>query len=60
MANLLLILGALFVTLFIVVKVVEKHAKPMPGEQMAKLSRLAMILIMVLLVGRLLQQWLGG
>lgn len=59
MANLLLILGALFVTLFVVVKLAEKFAKPMPGEQMAKLSRLAMILIMVLLVGSLLQQWLA-
>lgn len=60
MTNLLLILGVLFVVLALVVYLTGRFSKPMDPERQNKLSRIAMVLIMVLLLGRLLQQWLGG
>ncbi|MEH6556154.1 MAG: hypothetical protein V7459_12495 [Oceanicoccus sp.] len=60
MANLLLVLGLLFVALAVVVYLTGRFAKPMDPAHQRKLSRIAMGLIMFLLLGRLLQQWLGG
>lgn len=60
MANLLLVLGLLFVALALVVYLTGRFSKPMDPEHQRKLSRIAMVLIMFLLIGRLLQQWLGG
>lgn len=54
MVNLVIILSVLFATLFVVVKVTEKQAKPLSDEQSQKLSRIAMILIAVLLITQLL------
>ncbi|MFA7553396.1 MAG: hypothetical protein WCY88_04025 [Spongiibacteraceae bacterium] len=59
MENLLLILVILFVVLAIVVKLVERFAKPMDLEQQSKLSRIAMILIALLLLGGLFRAWMG-
>lgn len=59
MGNLLIILGCLFVGLLIVVKLTEKHGKPMEPEQAAKLSRTAMILISILLIGGILRSCVG-
>ncbi|MGK0499809.1 MAG: hypothetical protein ACJAYG_001454 [Oceanicoccus sp.] len=60
MSDLLVILGVLFISLFVVVKFAEKFAKPVDPAQLTKMSRIAMILIAVLLVGRLLQQMFAG
>ena len=60
MGNLLLILGVLFVALFIVVKLTERYAKPVDEQQQAKMSRIAMILIMLVLVLGLIRHYTGG
>lgn len=60
MENLLLILVCLFVALFIVVKLTERFAKPVDPENQIKLSRWAMILLAVLLVGSLLRTLFMG
>lgn len=59
MGNLLLILMCLFTGLALVVFVAERYAKPMEKEQQAKLSRILIVLIIVLLLGRVLQHYLG-
>lgn len=60
MGNLLIILGVLFVALIVVVKVTERYAKPMEAEQQSKLSRIAMILMALLLLAGLMRQCTGG
>ncbi|ARN74957.1 hypothetical protein [Oceanicoccus sagamiensis] len=60
MSNLLLILGVLFVALVVVVKLTERFAKPVDERQQANMSRLAMVLIMLLLVLGLIRHWMGG
>lgn len=59
MTNLLIILLVLALALIVVVAFTEKYAKPMDSQQQSKLARIAMVLIMVLLIGRLLQHYLG-
>ncbi len=60
MGNLLLIIVVLFAVLALVVKLTEKHAKPMGNEQQSKFSRIIIILILILSVGRLLQYYISG
>ncbi|WP_101760594.1 hypothetical protein [Oceanicoccus sp. KOV_DT_Chl] len=50
MSNLLLVLLVLFISLAIVVKLTERFGKPMEPEQQSQLSRVAMILIALLLL----------
>lgn len=59
MGNLLLILLCLFAGLGLVVFVAERYAKPLEKEQQAKLSRIFVVLVLVLLLGRVLQHYLG-
>ena len=59
MGNLLLVLICLFAGLALVVFVAERYAKPMEKQQQAKLSRILVVLIFVLLLGRVLQHYLG-
>jgi hypothetical protein len=49
----------LFAGLGLVVFVAERYAKPMEKQQQAKLSRILVVLIFVLLLGRVLQHYLG-
>ena len=51
--NLLMILLALFASLYVVVKLAERYGKPMDHEQQAKFSRITMILLGVLLIAGL-------
>ncbi|MBL4827958.1 MAG: hypothetical protein JKY66_09650 [Spongiibacteraceae bacterium] len=60
MGNLLLILLCLFGALAVVVFVAQKYAKPIDDKQQAKLSRVFIVLVFVLLVGRFIQYLLGG
>ncbi|MCP3907542.1 MAG: hypothetical protein GY712_05945 [Oceanicoccus sp.] len=60
MGNLLLVLGVLFAALFIVVKLTERHAKPVDEQQQAKMSRIAMVSIMLLLVLGLIRYYTGA
>lgn len=60
MGTLLTILVVLFVALAIVVKVTEKHGKPLQPEQQAKLWRWLVILIFASLVIRLIQYAMSG
>ena len=60
MGNLLLILAVLFAVLIVVVKLTEKYAKPVEGEQDSKLSRIIMVMIMLLLIGQLIQHYVTG
>ncbi len=60
MGNLLLVLGVLFVVLIIVVKLTEKFGKPIDEQQQSKMSRIAMILMMLLLVFGLIRHYSGG
>lgn len=59
MGNLLLILFCLFAGLGLVVFVAERYAKPLEREQQAKLSRIFVVLVFLLLLGRVLQHYLG-
>jgi hypothetical protein len=59
MGNLLIILAVLFVALFVVVTLTEKYAKPMEAEQQTKLSRIAMVLMAVLLLAGSMRQCVG-
>ena len=54
--NLLMILAVLFICLFLVVTLAERFGKPMDPQKQAKLSRIALILIGVMLVARLLKE----
>lgn len=54
MTNLLIILSVLFISLFIIVKLTEKHGKPLTDEQRQKYSRIAMVLMGILLISQLL------
>ncbi|MEE8057554.1 MAG: hypothetical protein V3T17_06935 [Pseudomonadales bacterium] len=60
MGSLLLIILILFAVLALVVKVTEKHAKPLDNVQQSKISGIIIILILVMLVGRLIQHLVGG
>lgn len=60
MGTLLTILLILFIALAIVVKVTEKHGKPMEPEQQQKLWRWLIILIFASLLLRLIQYLMGG
>ena len=53
--NLISILVLLFITLFIVVKLTERHGKPLTAEQQGKLSKIAMVLIAVMLIATLIK-----
>lgn len=54
--NLLTILLILFITLFVVVQLAERYGKPMDPEKQSRLSKIALILIAILLVTRLLKE----
>ena len=55
MGNLLLILLVLFAALAVVVKLTEKHGKPLEPEQQSKLWMMITVLIVILLAARLLE-----
>lgn len=59
MGNLLFILICLFAALWLVIVVAERYAKPLEQEQQAKLSRILIILIFLLLLGRVLEHYLS-
>ncbi|PJE79567.1 hypothetical protein CI610_01472 [invertebrate metagenome] len=56
--NLVTILLVLFLVLFVVVKIAERTSKPMSHERQAKLSRIILILVGVLLITRLIKELL--
>ena len=56
MANLLLILGVLFASLFVIVKLLDGRAKPLAPEQQARLSRWLMVLVAISLALALFRQ----
>lgn len=60
MGNLLIIVGVLFIALFIVVKLTERYAKPVDQQQQAKMSRLAMVLMLLVLVMALIRHYMTG
>jgi uncharacterized membrane protein required for colicin V production len=60
MENLLFILLCLFIALFVVVKLTERFGKPMEPSEQRNLSRWAMILLAILLVGSLLRNMFMG
>ena len=53
--NLLIILLVLLISLYVVVKLSERFSKPMDPEKQAKLSKIALILLGILLITRLLK-----
>lgn len=60
MGNLLIIVGVLFIALFIVVKLTERYAKPVDQQQQAKMSRLAMVLMLLVMVMALIRHYMTG
>lgn len=60
MEALLIILVCLFAALFVVVKLTEKHGKSLEPEQQSKLSRIFMILLVVLVLARTIEYFVGG
>ncbi len=60
MGNLLMVLGILLVALVVVVKLTERFAKPVDERQQAKMSKIAMVSIMLLLVLALIRHYMGG
>ena len=55
--NLLIILLVLFICLFLVVTLTGRYGKPMDPVKQAKLSRVALILIAVMLIARILKEF---
>ena len=53
--NLISILVVLFITLFVVIKVTERHSKPLTVEQQGKLAKIAMVLIVIMLIAGLIR-----
>lgn len=53
--NLISILVALFITLFVVIKLTERHSKPLTAEQQGKLAKIAMALIVIMLITGLIR-----
>ena len=53
--NLISILVVLFITLFVVVKVTERHGKALTAEQQGKLAKVAMALIFIMLIAGLIR-----
>ena len=60
MGKLLFILAALFVALFVLVKLLEGRAKPLSDEQQVRLRKWITIAVFAMLILALLQAWLGG
>lgn len=59
MGNLLLILLILFVTLAVVVKLAERYAKPVEEKDQAKFSKILMVLIGLMFLAAIFQQFAG-
>lgn len=60
MANLLLILAALFAALFVLVKVLEGRAKPLNDEQQVRLRKWITVAVFAMLLLALIQAWLAN
>ena len=58
--NLLIILAVLFISLIIIVSVLEKTAKPVEEEQAQKYSKIIMGLMMALIVASSLKYCMGS
>ncbi len=58
MTNLLLVLAVLFVSLFVLVKVLDGRASPLSPEQQARLSKWLMILVFLSIVLALFRTWM--
>ena len=56
--HLIMILLVLFISLFVVVQLAEKYGKPLSREKQAKYSRITIVLMVVLLVGQLIKEYL--
>ncbi len=54
--NLLKILFLLFLTLAIIIMVVERYGKPMSQSKQSKLSRVAIFLFLGLIIARIIQE----
>lgn len=54
--NLILILVVLFAALAVVVKLTEKHGKPLDAEQQQRYSKVIMVLVFVSLIGAMIKQ----
>ena len=55
MSNLILILVGLFIALALVIKITERHGKPVSTEQQGKFSRIIIILIVIMAIAHLIQ-----
>lgn len=60
MQNLLIVLGVLFVSLFVIVPLVQKTAKPISAEQQQKYGKIFGILMIVLIVATSVKYCMGG
>lgn len=60
MGNLLLILLILFVTLAVVVTLAERYAKPVEEKDQAKFSKILLVLIGLMFIAAIFQQFVGG
>jgi len=60
MEALLIILVCLFAGLFVIVKLTEKHGKPLEPEQQAKMGRFFMILVGIFLVVKAIDYFISG
>ncbi len=54
--NLISILVVLFIALFIVVKLTERHGKALTAEQQNKLSKIAIVLMCIMLVAAIIKK----
>ncbi len=55
MGALFSILACLFVALFVVVKLTEKHGKPLEADQQQRYSKIIMVLVGVMIVAALVK-----
>jgi threonine/homoserine/homoserine lactone efflux protein len=60
MGTLFTILVCLFAALFVVVKLTEKHGKPLEAEQQQQYSKIIMVLVGVMLLAAAIKFFVAG
>lgn len=60
MQNLLIILGVLFLALFVIIPLVQRFAKPSSPEQMQKYGKIFMVLLAILMLAATIKMCSGS
>lgn len=59
MTNLLLVLAILFATLFVIIPLIEKTAKPVSEENLQKYHKIFGVLMLLMAIGLIIRYFIG-